>query len=421
MELEQDLNSIFKRKYFMKPLQKRFANFNLPQIAMEKGIYPFYHAIESGQDTIVKIKGKNILMFGSNSYLGLTNHPELVKAAKDAIDKYGTGASGSRLMNGNLDLHVELESKLADFVNKPAATVFSTGFQANIGTISSIVGRNDFIILDEKNHASIIEGSRLTFAKALKFKHNDMASLEKVLQRINLNEIKLIIVDGVFSMEGDIAKLDQICELAENYNASIMVDDAHSLGVLGMNGSGTASHFDVTDKVDLIMGTFSKSLASLGGFVAGDFETINYIKHKARSLLFSASIPPASAATVLKALEIIESEPYRRYRLWDNTNYARKCLLEEDFNIGESDTPIIPIFIGEEIKTYTYSAMLLAEGVYVNPIVHPAVAKGQSILRFSLMATHTKEQIDIAVETLVRCRKLIENNAVPVTLEYEKS
>ncbi|MBN1650913.1 MAG: aminotransferase class I/II-fold pyridoxal phosphate-dependent enzyme [Bacteroidales bacterium] len=405
----------------MKPLQKRFENFNAPQIAMKKGIYSFYHALESGQDTEVKIKGKNVLMFGSNSYLGLTNHPELIEAATNALHKYGTGASGSRLMNGNLDLHVELEAKLAEFVNKEAATVFSTGFQANIGTISAVVGRNDYIILDEKNHASIIEGSRLTFAKTLKFRHNDMESLEKVLQRLDYEVMKLIIVDGVYSMEGDIAKLDRICDLAKQYNAAIMVDDAHSLGVLGMNGSGTASHYERTDDVDLIMGTFSKSLASLGGFVAGDFATINYIKHKARSLLFSASIPPASAATVLKALEIIKAEPQRRYRLWDNTDYARACLLEENFSIGESNTPIIPIFIGEDIKTYMYSTMLMQEGIYVNPIVHPAVAKGQAILRFSLMATHTREQIDIAVEKLVKCRNIIENDVNPVTLEYEES
>lgn len=418
--LEQDLKLIFNTK-IMKPLQKRFANFDLPQIAMEKGIYPFYHAIESGQDTVVKIRGKDVLMFGSNSYLGLTNHPELIAAATRALRKYGTGASGSRLMNGNLDLHVELESKLADFVQKPAATVFSTGFQANLGTISSVVGRNDYVILDEKNHASIIEGSRLTFAKTLKFKHNDMDSLEKVLYRTEPNAIKLIVVDGVFSMEGDIAKLDQICDLADKYNASVMVDDAHALGVIGKHGSGTASHFEVSDRVDLIMGTFSKSLASLGGFVAGDIETINFIKHKARSLLFSASIPPASAATVIKALDLIKEEPQRRYRLWGNTDYARKCLLQENFVIGEGQTPIIPIFIGDEIKTYTYSTLLLAEGVYVNPIVHPAVAKGQAILRFSIMATHTKEQIDIAVEKLVKCREILENNTGPQNLVYEKN
>jgi 8-amino-7-oxononanoate synthase len=400
----------------MKPLQKRFADFNLPQIAMEKGIYPFYHAIESGQDTVVKIKGKDVLMFGSNSYLGLTNHPELIKAAKDALNKYGTGASGSRLMNGNLDLHIELENKLADFVAKPAATVFSTGFQANLGAISSVVGRNDYVILDEKNHASIIEGSRLTFAKSLKFKHNDMASLEKILNRTESNAIKLIVVDGIFSMEGDIAKLDQICDLAEKYNASIMVDDAHALGVIGENGSGTASHFGVSTRTDLIMGTFSKSLASLGGFVAGDFETINFIKHKARSLLFSASIPPASAATVLKALDIIIAEPERKNRLWANTEYARKCLSQENFDIGDSNTPIIPIFVGEEIKTYTFSSLLLENGIYVNPVVHPAVAEGQAILRFSLMATHTKEQIDIAIETLVKCRAMLESNTVALTL-----
>jgi len=403
----------------MKPLQKRFANFNIPQMAMEKGIYPFYHAIESGQDAVVKIKGKDVFMFGSNSYLGLTNHPELIKAAKDALDKYGTGASGSRLMNGNLDLHVELESKLADFVQKPAATVFSTGFQTNLGVISGVLGRNDYVILDEKNHASIIEGSRLTFAKSLKFRHNDMSSLETVLQRIGHDDVKLIVVDGIFSMEGDIIKLDKICDLADKYNASVMVDDAHALGVLGKNGSGTASHYDITDRTDLIMGTFSKSLASLGGFVAGDFETINFIKHKARSLIFSASIPPASAATVIKALDIIKAEPERRYRLWANTDYARKCLQQENFEIGDSDTPIIPIFIGEEVKTYTYSAMLLERGVYVNPIVHPAVAKDQAILRFSLMATHTKEQIDYAVETLVKCREILDSVDIPV-LDYEK-
>ena len=404
----------------MRQFQKRFANFNLPQIAMKKGIYPFYHAIESGQDTVVKIKGKDILMFGSNSYLGLTNHPELIETATNALRKYGTGASGSRLMNGNLDLHVELENKLAEFVVKPAATVFSTGFQANIGTISSVVGKNDYVILDEKNHASIIEGSRLTFAKSLKFKHNDMASLEKVLQRIETNAIKLIVVDGVFSMEGDVVKLDQICDLADKYNASVMVDDAHALGVLGKQGSGTASHFEKTEKTDLIMGTFSKSLASLGGFVAGDFDTINFIKHKARSLLFSASIPPASAATVIKAIEIIQKEPERRYRLWANADYARKCLKQENFELGDSSTPIIPIFIGEETRTYIYSSMLLENGIYVNPIVHPAVAKGQAILRFSLMATHTKEQIDKAVETLVKCRAILEHNTVPHNLEYEK-
>jgi len=401
----------------MRALQKKFTNYKIPQVLIEKGLYSFYHAIESGQDTVVKMKGKEILMFGSNSYLGLTNHPELVKAANEAIQKYGTGASGSRLMNGNLDLHVELEEKLANFVNKPAATVFSTGFQTNLGVISSIVGRNDFIILDEKNHASIIEGSRLTFAKTLKYRHNDMDSLEKLLRKTDRDQTTLIVVDGVFSMEGDIARLDKICDLADKYGASVMVDDAHALGVIGENGSGTASHYGLTDRTDLIMGTFSKSLASLGGFIAGDFDTINYIKHNARSLLFSASIPPSAAATVLKALDVIKAEPNRLKNLWDNTDYARKCLAQEGFDLGESTTPILPIFIGEDVNTFKYATWLLKNGVYVNPIVHPAVDKGRAILRFSLMATHTKPQIDFAVEKIVNCRKLIKRKAVPKYIE----
>ncbi|NPA68050.1 MAG: pyridoxal phosphate-dependent aminotransferase family protein [Chlorobi bacterium] len=396
----------------MRHLQKRFAEYNLPQIAMKEGIYAFYHEIETGQDTVVKINGKEILMFGSNSYLGLTNHPELIKAGQETLKQYGTGASGSRLMNGNLDLHVKLEEKLAEFVCKPAATIFSTGFQTNLGVISSVAGRNDYIIADEKNHASIIEGTRLSFGTTYKYKHNDMNSLEKALRRTqkgNKDKIVLIVTDGIFSMEGDIAKLDEISKLAEKYNASVMVDDAHALGVIGKNGAGTASHFGLTEKTDLIMGTFSKSLASLGGFIAGDKDTINYIKHNARSLLFSAGIPPASAATVLKALEIIKAEPERIDKLWENTNYAKKRLLEENFDIGNSTTPIIPIFTGEDNKTFIYASMLLEKGVYVNPVVHPAVEKNKGILRFSLMATHTKEQIDKAMEKLIECRTIIEN------------
>ena len=392
----------------MRLLQKRFAKYNAPQVAMKNGLYSFYHPIETGQDTEVIIKGQKALMFGSNSYLGLTNHPEIIKAAKDALDKYGSGASGSRLMNGNLDLHVELENELAEFVNKPAATVFSTGFQVNMGTIPCLMGRNDLIVIDDKNHASIIEGCRLAFAKTLKYKHNDMHGLERILQKADKNQMTLIVTDGIFSMEGDIAKLDKICELADKYSASVMVDDAHGLGVIGEHGSGTASYYNLTDKVDLIMGTFSKSFASIGGFVAGDFETINYIRHNARSLLFSAGIPPASAATVLKALEIIKREPERICRLWENANYASECLLQESFSIGDSTTPIIPIFIGDDIKTYQYGTMLLEEGIYVNPVVSPGVEKGKAILRFSLMSSHSKEQIDIAIDKLVKCRKIIE-------------
>lgn len=409
-ESGHDLKLTFKNKIIMRLLQQKFAKYNIPQIAKEDRLYSYYQSFESGQDVEVLLNGKKVLMFGSNSYLGLTNHPEIVEAAKKALDKYGTGVSGSRLMNGNLDLHNKLENALAEFVNKPAATIFSTGFQVNVGTIPSLVGRNDLIVIDEKNHASIIEGCRLAFAKNLKYKHNDMKALEKILQKSDKTKTTLIITDGIFSMEGDIAPLDKICKLADKYSASVMVDDAHALGVIGENGSGTASYFNVTEKTDLIMGTFSKSLASLGGFVAGDSETINYIKHNARSLLFSAGIPPASAATVLKALEIIKREPERIARLWENTNYASERLVQEGFSIGNSTTPIIPILIGDDIKTFQYGVMLLEEGIYVNPVVSPGVEKGKAILRFSLMATHTKEQIDIAINKLVKCRKIIETN-----------
>ncbi len=389
----------------MKPLQKKLAEYRLPQMFMEQGIYPFYHPIETGQDTEVILRGKKTLMFGSNSYLGLTRHPELIEAAQNALDKYGTGASGSRLMNGNLDLHEELENKLAEFVGKEAATVFSTGFQSNLGSIPALAGRNDYILIDEKNHASIIEGTRLAFAKIVKFRHNDMEDLEKRLQNLDQSRVILIVIDGIFSMEGDIAPLDKITKLADKYNASVYVDDAHSLGVLGKDGAGTSEHFGVTDKVDIIMGTFSKSLASLGGFVAGSKDAINYLKHNARALLFSASIPPASAATVLKALEIIKREPERIERLWKNTNYAKKLLVENSFDIGESTTPIIPIHVGDDIKTYHLATLMLQEGVYVNPVVHPAVEKGKAILRYSLMATHTKEQIDRSIDVLIQSAK----------------
>ncbi len=389
----------------MKPLQKKLAEYRIPQMFMEQGIYPFYHPIETGQDTEVILRGKKTLMFGSNSYLGLTQHPELIEAGKQALDKYGTGASGSRLMNGNLDLHEQLEAELAAYVGKEAATVFSTGFQSNLGSIAALVGRNDYILLDEKNHASIIESSRLSFAKVIKYRHNDMEDLEKKLQSLDQDRIILIVMDGIFSMEGDIAPLDKITDLADQYNASVYVDDAHSLGVLGKNGAGTADHFGVTDKVDVIMGTFSKSLASLGGFVAGSKDAINYLKHNARALLFSASIPPASAATVLKALEIIKREPERIERLWENTNYAKKLLVENGFDIGESTTPIIPIHVGDDVKTYHLATMMLQNGVYVNPVVHPAVEKGKAILRYSLMATHTKEQIDRSIDVLIQSAK----------------
>ncbi len=392
----------------MKALQRKLAQYRIPQHFQAKGMYPFYYPVASGQDTEVMLEGKSVLMFGSNSYLGLTQHPELIAAGKATLDKYGTGASGSRLMNGNLDLHDRLEEALADFVGMPAATVFSTGFQTNLGTISCLLGRNDYIIIDEKDHASIIEGCRLSFAKTLKYKHNDMASLEKMLKRTEGDHLRLIITDGVFSMEGDIACLDKIVQLAEQYDASVMIDDAHGLGVLGKDGAGTANAFGLTHKTDLIMGTFSKSLASLGGFIASDTDTINYIKHHARALLFSASMPPSAVATTLKAIEIIKREPERIRQLWDNTHYAKQCLLQNDFKIGQSASPIFPIEVGANEKTYAMAAFALNDGLYVNPVIHPAVEKGKGILRYSLMATHTKEQIDRSIDILVKNRKKVE-------------
>lgn len=398
-------------------LRKKTASYDIPQKVMEMGLYPFFRTIESEQDTVVKINGKDVLMFGSNSYLGLTNHPKLKEASKAAIDKYGSGCAGSRFLNGTLDLHIELEEKLADFVGKDGAIVFSTGYQVNLGVISSLPGRHDYILLDELDHACIIDGSRLSFAKVLKYKHNDMDSLEKVLMKTEPERIKIIAVDGVFSMEGDLAKLPDIVRLAEKYNANVMVDDAHGLGVVGKLGRGTADHFGLTDKVDLIMGTFSKSLASIGGFIASDKDTINYLKHTARSLIFSASIAPANAASVLAALELIQQEPERIEKLWDNTRYAMKALKEAGFDTGHTETPIIPIFIRDDFKTFQMTRMLLDQGIFVNPVVSPAVASTSSLIRFSLMATHTTPQIDEAVDKITKLAKhlgIIESRKVTI-------
>ncbi len=386
-------------------LKQKLSLYDAPQKAMQAGIYPYFRAIESDQDTVVLMDGKKVLMFGSNSYLGLTNHPRIKEAAKNAIDKYGTGCAGSRFLNGTLDIHIELEKKLATFVGKDEALCYSTGFQVNLGVVSVLAGRNDYILLDELDHASLIEGSRLSFSKVLKFAHNDMVSLEKKLQTCERDAIKVIVVDGIFSMEGDMVKLPEVVALAEKYNAEIMIDDAHSLGVIGQNGSGTASHFGLTDKVDLIMGTFSKSFASLGGFIAADKEVINFIKHNSRSLIFSASMTPASVATVLEAIDIINEEPERIERLWENTNYALEGFKSLGFNTGKSESPIIPLFIGDDIKALTLTKILLEDGVFVNPVVSPAVPKEDSLIRYSLMATHTKEQIDISIEKIFKAAK----------------
>jgi 8-amino-7-oxononanoate synthase len=386
-------------------LQNKLSQYDIPQKVMAAGVYPYFRVIESDQDTVVTIDGKKVLMFGSDSYLGLTCHPKVKEAAKKAIDKYGTGCAGSRFLNGTLDIHIELEEKLAKLVNKDAALCYSTGFQVNQGVISCVAGRNDYVILDELDHASIIEGSRLTFARVLKFAHNNMADLERKLKHCAPDKIKLIVVDGIFSMEGDITNLPEIVRLSEKYQASIMVDDAHSLGVLGKNGSGTASHFGLTDKVDLIMGTFSKSMASLGGFIAADKEVINFIKHNSRSLIFSASMTPSATASVLAAIEIMENEPERMKHLWDLTKYAREGFKAMGFNTGKTESPIIPLFIRDDLKALKMTQLLLDEGVFVNPVVSPAVPKEDSLIRFSLMATHTFSQVDFAIEKIYAVAK----------------
>jgi 8-amino-7-oxononanoate synthase len=388
-------------------LQERLAKYTIAEETRKQGLYPYFREIGSNQDTEVIINGKTVLMFGSNSYLGLTNHPKVKEAAKNAIDKYGTGCAGSRFLNGTLDLHVELERRLASYLNKDAALIFSTGYQSNLGTISCLTGRNDYILIDELDHACIIDGTRLSFSKVIKYKHNDMSSLERQLSKLPSGAVKLIVVDGIFSMEGDIVKLPKVVELAKKYEANIIVDDAHSIGVIGANGSGTASHFGLTDDVDFIVGTFSKSLASLGGFVASDHQAIEYLKHNARSLIFSASIPPASAASALAALDIIQSEPERIVKLWDNTNYAIKCLADNGFDIGDAESPIIPIYIRDNTRTFQATQMLFENGIFVNPVISPAVPSNASLIRFSLMATHSHEQIDIAVDQMIKVRKVI--------------
>jgi len=392
----------------MSILKQKMQAYDIPQKVAELGLYPFFRTIESEQDTVVTIGGKQVLMFGSNSYLGLTNHPKLKEASKNAIDKYGSGCAGSRFLNGTLDLHLELEEKLAQFVGKEGALVFSTGFQVNLGVLSSIPGRHDYIIMDELDHACIIDGSRLSFAKVLKYRHNDMESLEKVLAKTEPENLKIIAVDGVFSMEGDLANLPKIHELAKKYKANIFVDDAHGLGVMGENGKGTASHFGLTDEVDMIMGTFSKSLASIGGFIAADNDTINFLKHNARSLIFSASIAPANAASVIAALDLIKEEPERIEKLWDNTRYAMEGLKSAGFDTGHTVTPIIPIYVRDDFKTFKLTKMLLEEGIFVNPVVSPAVASTSSLIRYSLMSTHSHDQIQESIDKITKIAKKLD-------------
>jgi 8-amino-7-oxononanoate synthase len=347
-------------------------------------------------------------MFGSNSYLGLTNHPKLKEAAHRATDQYGTGCAGSRFLNGTLKIHIELEEALADYLQKEAVLLYSTGFQANLGAIAPLAGRNDYIFIDELVHASIIDGTRLTFGKVVKYRHNNMDSLEQQLRRVEGDGAKIIIMDGVFSMEGDIADLPNIMRLAKLYDATVIVDDAHAVGVLGERGRGTGSHFGLQKEVDIIVGTFSKSLASLGGFVAADHDLINYLKHNSRALIFSASMTPAAAASALAALEIIQDEPERIDKLWANTNYAMEQLRAAGFEIGHTESPILPIYIRDDLKTFQFARMMAEDGVFVNPVVSPAVRSSDSLIRFSLMATHTMEQIDRAIEIMHHNAQLLE-------------
>ena len=389
----------------MKLLQEKLAKYDIPQKAMAAGIYPYFRMIESDQDTEVIISGKKVLMFGSNAYLGLTNHPKVKEAAIEAIKKYGTGCAGSRFLNGTLDLHVQLEKRLAEFVGKEEAIIYSTGFQVNLGVVSCLTGREDYILWDELDHASIIEGHRLSFSTKLKYKHNDMDSLEKQLQKCEPDKIKLIVTDGVFSMEGDVAKLPEIVALAKKYNASVMVDEAHGIGVLGKQGRGTCNHFGVTEDVDLIMGTFSKSFASIGGFIASDKETINYLRHNSRSYIFSASNTPSATAAAGAALDIMLNEPERIEHLWKLTNYALEGFRAMGCEIGHTSTPIIPLYIRDNDKTFMVVRDLFDAGIFVNPVVSPAVAPQDTLIRFSLMATHTQEQLNYAMEAIEKIFK----------------
>lgn len=381
----------------MKLLQEKLAKYTAPQQAKAAGVYPYFRAISSEQEPEVLIDGKKVLMFGSNCYSGLVSDPRIKEAAIEATKKYGTGCAGSPFLNGTLDLHKKLEQRIAEYIGKEDVMIYSTGFEVNLGVVSCLTGREDYILWDEQDHASIIEGRRLSFSTALKYKHNDMESFEKQLQKCDPDKVKLIVTDGVFSMEGDVANLPEIVRLAKKYNASVMVDEAHGIGVFGKGGRGTCDHFGVTKDVDLIMGTFSKSFASLGGFIATDKEITNFLRHHSRSYIFTASITPASTAAALKAIDIMEQEPERQEHLWEITKFALDGFRNMGCEIGNTSTPIIPLFVRDDYKTYHVVRDLFDEGLFVNPVVSPAVAPQDTLIRFSLMATHTKEQVEYAL------------------------
>lgn len=367
---------------------------------MAAGVYPYFREISSEQEPEVLIDGKKVLMFGSNCYSGLVADPRIKEAAIEATKKYGTGCAGSPFLNGTLDIHKQLERRIAEYIGKEDVMIYSTGFEVNLGVVSCLTGREDYILWDEQDHASIIEGRRLSFSTALKYKHNDMASLEKQLQKCDPDKVKLIVTDSVFSMEGDVANVPEIVKLAKKYNASVMVDEAHGIGVFGKGGRGVCNHFGVTDDVDLVMGTFSKSFASLGGFIATDKEITNFLRHHSRSYIFTASITPASTAAALKAIDIMESEPERQEHLWEITNFALDGFRNMGCEIGNTSTPIIPLFIRDDYKTYHVVRDLFDEGLFVNSVVSPAVAPQDTLIRFSLMATHSKAQVEYALDKI---------------------
>ena len=384
----------------MGQLQERYKNYRDPQKYMDAGVYPYFREITSKQGTEVEMGGHRVLMFGSNAYTGLTGDERVISAAKAALDKYGSGCAGSRFLNGTLDLHVQLEKELATFVGKDETLCFPTGFSVNQGVLAMVVGRNDYILCDDRDHASIVDGRRLSFATQLRYKHNDMADLERLLQKLPYEAVKLIVVDGVFSMEGDLANLPAIVELKRKYNCSIMVDEAHGLGVFGRQGRGVCDHFGLTHEVDLIMGTFSKSLASIGGFIASDSDTINYLRHTCRTYIFSASDTPAATAAAREALRIIQAEPERIEHLWKVTRYALKRFKEEGFEIGETESPIIPLYVRDIDKTFMVTKLAFDNGVFINPVIPPACAPQDTLVRFALMATHTEEQVERGVQAL---------------------
>ena len=402
------LHPIIEKKLMtnkMGQLQERYKNYREPQKFMEAGVYPYFREITGKQGTEVEMGGHKVLMFGSNAYTGLTGDQRVIDAAKKALDQYGSGCAGSRFLNGTLDLHVKLEKELAEFEGKDDSLCFSTGFSVNAGVIAMVVGRNDYVICDDRDHASIVDGRRLSFAHQLKYKHNDMEDLEKILQKLPYEAIKLIVVDGVFSMEGDLANLPEIVKLKHKYNCSIMVDEAHGLGVFGREGRGVCDHFGLTDEVDLIMGTFSKSLASIGGFIAGDADTINFLRHTCRTYIFSASDTPAATAAALEALHIVRSEPERIEALWKVTKYALKRFKEEGFEIGDTESPIIPLYVRDVEKTFIVTARAFDNGVFINPVIPPACAPQDTLVRFALMATHTEEQVERGVQILKKVFK----------------